>query len=224
MTKLQWFAADIPLEAVTDLSFRNHHTMAIYEMEGGGGLVLTGQNLKADPGDPEVLGSGKVKQIVFKDAEGETSAILKGEYSAAKIGEAADGGGGGSDIFYEVFNGDDTIIGSKHAQSLWGGEGDDEIFAGVGKDIVFGQSGNDRLKGGKGSDDYLFADYLAEHDRDVILDLDIKGPGCRHAQLLWGQCRGYPVGQQEARHPAGTRHRCDGADQGRDEGAVLRLL
>lgn len=174
MARLQWFAEEITLEAIENLSFRKSHTVAFYDMVGGGRIVMTGKNLTADPGDPEVLASGKVEQIVFKDAEGETSAVLKGNYSAAKIGEAASGGGGG--IFYDVlFNGDDTITGSRHSQSLWGGLGDDEIFAGGGRDIVFGQSGDDRVAGGKGSDTFLFSDYLTGADRDVILDLDIKG-------------------------------------------------
>ena len=55
-----------------------------------------------------------------------------------------------------VTSGNDYIYGSKNAEILAGGNGDDTINGFAGNDTLDGGAGNDRLDGGSGDDSYLF--------------------------------------------------------------------
>lgn len=174
MAKVNIFVKDLEMDGDATLAFiSDDRKKAAYDLADGGRIVLTGEKLKADAGNPDELGSGKVEQVVFKNEDGSTGMTVVGKFSAQAIGDAAtDNDAYG--IYYNVlFNGNDTIFGSAQGQSIWGGAGDDEIHAGGGKDILYGQAGDDDLTGGKGSDTFLF--YDEPDDRDVIRDLDIKG-------------------------------------------------
>lgn len=173
MAKIQLFVKQLEMEGDAALSINGDRSKAIYDLAEGGRIILTGEKLKAEPGNPAELGSGKVERVVFKNEDGSTAMTIKGRYDAAEIGDAATSGDAYG-IYYEVlFDGNDTIFGSGHGQSIWGGSGDDEIHAGAGRDTLYGQVGDDKLSGGKGSDTFLF--YEETDDDDVIRDLDIKG-------------------------------------------------
>jgi Ca2+-binding RTX toxin-like protein len=174
MSKIQWYVKDLQMEGAATLTgISENRTKAVYDLADGGSIVIIGEKLKADPGNPGELGSGTVERVVFKNEDGSLGMTVVGKYDAAAIGDAATANGAYG-IYYDVlFEGNDRIFGSGHGQSIWGGLGDDEIHAGGGKDIIFGQAGNDKMWGGKGADSFLF--YDEPGGRDVIRDLDIKG-------------------------------------------------
>jgi Ca2+-binding RTX toxin-like protein len=67
-------------------------------------------------------------------------------------------GGAGDDLLsapdYEADGsaGNDTIVGTDHADDLRGGPGNDTILGRGGKDVIYGNSGNDLIYGGAGTD------------------------------------------------------------------------
>ena len=174
MSKMRWFVKELDMEGDATLaSISADRKKAVYDLADGGRIVLTGEKLKAEAGDPGELGSGTVEKLVFKNEDGSTGMTVSGKYDAAAIGDAATANGANG-IYYDVlFEGDDVIFGSDHGQSIWGGLGDDEIHGAGGKDTIFGQAGSDDMTGGKGSDSFLF--YDEPGGRNVIRDLDIKG-------------------------------------------------
>jgi len=61
--------------------------------------------------------------------------------------------GNGQEGQWGAFNqGNDTIIGSKHSNFIYGGFGSDTIIGGNGNDVIRGGLGNDVIDGGKGND------------------------------------------------------------------------
>lgn len=54
------------------------------------------------------------------------------------------------------FDGDDTLIGSSVAVTLFGGAGNDALSGGSGNDALAGQTGDDLLFGGGGQDTFVF--------------------------------------------------------------------
>jgi hypothetical protein len=69
-------------------------------------------------------------------------------------------------LFSRVARGDegnDTIIGSVHADRLDGGAGSDTLFGGGGNDTLAGGAGNDLIDGGAGIDTALFAGSRSEY-------------------------------------------------------------
>ena len=100
------------------------------------------------------------------------------DYAAAAAGivvtlhgsTASDDGDGGSDLLFNIEN----VIGSGHADVIYGSSLDNVITAGDGDDTVNSRQGNDTVYGGGGDD------YIAGHDGDDTLyggdgDDDLRG-------------------------------------------------
>lgn len=174
MPKIQWFVPDLQIEGDAILSsISNGRTKAIYDLSGGSHIILTGEKLKAEPGSPGELGSGTVEKIVIKDEDGNIQMTAVGKYKASVIGDQVSDSYAYGLYYHVLFEGDDTIRGSREGQSIWGSVGDDTIIAGGGEDAVGGGAGDDDLRGGKGADYFYF--YFNEKGHDIIRDLDIKG-------------------------------------------------
>lgn len=60
-------------------------------------------------------------------------------------------GGNGNDRLYGYI-GDDWVLGGAGTDQIWGGEGNDSLDGGVGDDTLLGENGNDTLNGGLGVD------------------------------------------------------------------------
>ena len=174
MAKAQWDTNYLTTSFdATLLSITSNRTKAVYEIDDGTRVVLSGTKLKAESGNSEELGSGTVTKVVFKDGDGNTTMTVRGKFEADDIGDAL-GRGGSNELYYQLlFEGDDIIDGNGQAQSIWGGAGDDEIRARGGADSIGSGDGDDRMSGGKGSDTFYF--YEDDRGDDVILDFDIKG-------------------------------------------------
>ncbi len=56
-----------------------------------------------------------------------------------------------------ALGGDDTVVGSKFADSINGGSGNDNLSGLGGNDVITGGSGTDRMSGGTGNDVFAFA-------------------------------------------------------------------
>jgi len=67
-----------------------------------------------------------------------------------------------------IFNNDDTVVGSKKSDFLYGGNGQDKLDGKKGNDILIGGDGSDVMKGGKSQDLFVIDDS----SRDVITDYD----------------------------------------------------
>lgn len=84
--------------------------------------------------------------------------------------------------------GNDTIVGKKFADTLFGlggndqlrgslgddfvlgGKGNDHLFGGDGNDTLMGEAGNDILNGGDGADRFIFT---TGGGKDVVADFDV---------------------------------------------------
>lgn len=82
-------------------------------------------------------------------------------------------GGDGDDVLYAEFDGVPAFGEVFHAESLAGGNGDDQIYGFAGRDLLDGGAGNDVLSGGDG------ADILLGGDGGDILDGGRAGIGNR---------------------------------------------
>lgn len=175
MARIRWYTGELEVAGSPSLtSISADRTKAVYDFADAGRIVLLGEKLRAEPGEPDILGSGKVEKIILKADDGSTQLVAEGRFKAGEIGYVMnDSGFLGLDIAI-MFAGDDVIYGSAHGQTIWGGAGDDEIRAGRGRDQIFGGSGSDHLWGGKGADTFNFYDDDSG-DRDVIHDFDITG-------------------------------------------------
>lgn len=132
-------------------------------------IVLKGSGLVID-GD-EVL-AGSVKKVTFYNDDGDVLIrITDGNYKADRL-DAALQADGFTGLMKKLFAGDDHIVGSKLADDLWGGAGDNTISGGRGRDYISGGLGDDRLSGGAGSDVFLFG---KGNGADVVTDFDASG-------------------------------------------------
>lgn len=75
-------------------------------------------------------------------------------------------------ILHGLMDGNDTVGGTKRADSLWGFGGDDTLNGKSGMDWLYGHRGNDTLSGGTGADTFVF---LTGYDHDTITDFDLTG-------------------------------------------------
>ncbi|MDB5532844.1 MAG: hypothetical protein JWO28_1159 [Hyphomicrobiales bacterium] len=181
MAKITWLAQDTgDLGSVLNLAVNGTHEKAIYSLDGGGKMVVYGEDLKMQGGE---LVDGKIDKVVFKNAEGDS--VISATHlklKAEKFGDAA-ADGGGEDAFYSLFGGNDVYYGSDdNDYSLNGRNGDDKIFGRNGSEVLRGGRGDDELTGGKGVDAFAF--YTADGvGHDVIHDLHTTGPAMDQLQI-----------------------------------------
>jgi len=105
------------------LGVNDRHTKAVYEVDGGAEIVLTGRNLKAEDG---ALQCGVVSTVTFENNTGNPIPTVDGKFTAFKLGEVG-GTGDPSAILRALCQGDDRIIGSS----------DDNFLVGLGVTTFF---------------------------------------------------------------------------------------
>lgn len=123
---------------------------------------------------------GTVEKIVFTDAEGELLMTIRGfEIKATTLTEflATEGLQGTLEFLFE---GKDTIIGTKVADQVQGYDGNDVLKTGKGQDYLWGGEGRDRYTGGSGADVFNFR---IGDGKDVITDFDAEG-GYEHQDMI----------------------------------------
>lgn len=88
-----------------------------------------------------------------------------------------------SEIFKNIFSGDDDItlgLGSDIVDAFGGDDvirgrgGNDTILAGAGDDAIFGGTGMDKLTGGAGADIFVFDTKASSKNIDTITDFSVK--------------------------------------------------
>lgn len=110
----------------------------------------------------------------------------------------------GIETIYGSNTGNDTITGSKLADSLYGFGGNDILNGGAGNDVIVGGLGNDRMTGSTGNDIFVFdqvdtatdtvTDFLDNFDKlqfdsaiaDSFDDFTIAGNGTKSVTLTVG--------------------------------------
>lgn len=80
--------------------------------------------------------------------------------------------------------GDDYVLGSRFADTIDGGNGNDRISAGAGDDVIRGGAGADRVGGGSGNDTFVFVagDLVTVDYPDHIVDFAGSGTSDRGEQ------------------------------------------
>ena len=91
----------------------------------------------------DTSGSLQIETLLFDDGSSANFA----NYNDWIFGTTSD------DIFHGNYSKDDTMIGGKGNDILYGKDGDDELFGGDDNDYLSGDAGNDYLYGGAGHDD-----------------------------------------------------------------------
>jgi len=147
-----------------DLSINGAETKAVWSDESTGvSITITGEDLAAKQGHPDLLAQGKIDSVTVNDGDGDL--ILSASKLHLKVSDltTAYKSDGVEGILLFVTQGDDRVIGSNNSE------------------VIFGGSGNDVLTGKEGSDLFIFqAEQISNADKvraqyDVITDFDAKG-------------------------------------------------
>jgi Ca2+-binding RTX toxin-like protein len=88
-----------------------------------------------------------------------TSISARALYQAAQTQDASDDYA----ILGQALSGNDHIVGSAYADTLYGFSGDDIINAGAGNDYIGGGRGNDIINGGLGQDTVLYVGRYSDY-------------------------------------------------------------
>ena len=136
----------------------------------GTSMVFSGSNFERT--DTVVTG-GTIKSVEFFNAEGERiyafenlAADAEAIYKAFTLDQDP------LRILHGLMDGNDTVAGTKKADSIWGFGGNDTLNGKGGMDWLYGHRGNDALTGGTGADTFVF---LTGYDNDTITDFDLTG-------------------------------------------------
>lgn len=155
---------------------RNKFTEVDYtDTKTGAHVLFDGKNLHLDKNG--ILDGGTVSSIEFTTKSGDAViTFTKAHYNAGQLYDAfqEDGIGG---LFEAAFSGNDTVIGSKNSDYLFGVGGTDKLLGGRGNDLFYGV-GDTAVFTGQGDADYFYiakgfgketvTDFDAENDHDVI--------------------------------------------------------
>lgn len=140
------------------------------EDKDGTSMVFEGNNFERT--DTVVTG-GTIKSAEFFNAKGERiyafenlTADAEAVYKAFTLDNDP------MRILHGLMDGNDTVAGTKKADSLWGFGGGDTLNGKGGMDWLYGHRGNDALTGGTGADTFVF---LTGYDNDTITDFDLTG-------------------------------------------------
>jgi Ca2+-binding RTX toxin-like protein len=129
--------------------------------------LLIGMGLKLDPSD-RLLGT--LEGISVKK-DGAIYLAFIGLTAAAADFESLLGGNDDVRLIQALFSRADTIIGGDGDDQLVGFAGNDWIRGGEGNDLLAGGSGRDTLTGGAGNDVFLFSDMAADPSKpDIVTD------------------------------------------------------
>jgi Ca2+-binding RTX toxin-like protein len=138
--------------------------------DNGARMVLHGDDMEKKDGE---VTDGTITSAEFYNADGDKIYSFKNvDMSAADIYMAYSFDHSPNRVMHGLMNGDDTVTGSKHDDSLWGFNGNDILKGGLGDDLLYGHAGNDTLTGGKGADSFTF---LTGTGHDTVTDFDVTG-------------------------------------------------
>ena len=136
----------------------------------GTSMVFSGSNFERT--DTVVTG-GTIKSAEFFNAEGERIYAFENLAADAEaIYKAFTLDNDPLRILHGLMDGNDTVAGTKKADSIWGFGGNDTLNGKGGMDWLYGHRGNDALTGGTGADTFVF---LTGYDNDTITDFDLTG-------------------------------------------------
>lgn len=163
-----------PSQMYADTELSGNNKAVYFDDDGGEQIILKGRNFASLDGD---LLKGTVEKIIFKDAEGHTTAVTSGVDFKAKHIDNLLTDDDSSNLYYflnKMFGGKDVYTGSENGDFAWAGKGNDVIKAMGGNDSVNGEGGNDIMTGGSGSDHFFFM-HEGKGGTDIITDFDAKG-------------------------------------------------
>jgi Ca2+-binding RTX toxin-like protein len=161
-----------------DLTFLKGETAskATYiDEEGGEKIVLKGANLTYNEEFGFITG-GSVDQIVFQNGDSAAMVTITGDFKGKQLSNLISSDGGVQSMLDKILAGNDTYLGSSHADNIFAGKGDDKLFGNDGNDILGGGKGHDIMTGGKGSDFFYF---VKGDGKDVVTDFDAVGGGSK---------------------------------------------
>ena len=140
------------------------------EDKDGTSMVFKGNNFERTD---SVVTGGTIKGAEFFDARGERIYTFENlAADAEQIYKAFTLDKKPLRILEGLMEGNDTVGGTKKADSIWGFGGNDTLSGKGGRDWLDGGRGNDTLTGGTGADTFVF---LTGYDHDTITDFDITG-------------------------------------------------
>lgn len=185
MAKIQYtetLFGGIIYQGSQELTVNNAHTKAVYTDDvSGDKILISGDNLKPEPGSDNLFASGAIETVTLQRSDGEVMLkISQGNFNAEKLSAILDQDGI-SGFVEAMLSGKDKIYGAFNDDPLYGLGGDDRIWGGVGNDTIHGGRGDDELWGGKGIDSFVFE--VTDKGHDVIHDFDIDGPATDELQF-----------------------------------------
>jgi Ca2+-binding RTX toxin-like protein len=140
------------------------------EDKDGTSMVFSGSNFERTD---SVITGGTIKGAEFFNADGDRlytfeslSADAETVYKAFSFDKDP------LRILHGLMSGNDSVFGTKRADSLWGFGGDDILSGKGGNDWLYGHRGDDTLSGGTGADTFVFAQG---YDNDTVTDFDLTG-------------------------------------------------
>lgn len=153
-------------EGSLDLKVKKQGELAVWTDDTTGAQIrATGKNFEVSGDNEDYLGGGKITGVVVTDGDDKTILTISDlNIKATKLMAAFDDGGSTGALYF-LTKGDDTVVGSKTANAILGGAGDDT------------------MTGGKGADYFQFhAEMVWEQplrkgaaEHDVITDFDTTG-------------------------------------------------
>jgi Ca2+-binding RTX toxin-like protein len=140
------------------------------EDKDGTSMVFKGNNFERTD---SVVTGGTIKSAQFFNADGERIYTFEGVTADAEtVYKAFTLDKDPQRIIHGLMEGNDTVAGTKKADSLWGFGGDDTLNGKGGLDWLYGHRGTDTLTGGTGADTFVF---LTGYDSDTVTDFDLTG-------------------------------------------------
>jgi Ca2+-binding RTX toxin-like protein len=159
------FVGFSPIQAVAGTGGVGAPTATMFTTFGGGSTTSTDQvrgtfngvGFTFDASNKPTGGTIRSATISFRDVTfinplQQQVDIKMLSFSEVDVSAAGIFGISGKALTNLLLSKDDTIIGSRFADTLYGGDGNDLIGGGEGDDTVSGDNGNDRLDGGNGAD------------------------------------------------------------------------
>jgi len=145
----------------------NKEFAKVYAGAGNDTLIIIGHSLVYSG---SMLVGGTITEITYTAGSGDLQSQY---YRIADIEWDISQGLSTSPVGSALFDKNDRVVGSREANLLIAGSGDDCVRGGRGEDVLFGQKGDDHLRGGRDSDTFVF-DF--GDGVDIITDFRVSGP------------------------------------------------
>lgn len=156
-------------EATFKLASAKTHTIVFKDADGSQ-MVLHGTDIVYKNGK---IKSGDITSAAFFNSDGEKIYSFQDvDAKAVDIYTVYSFDHRPNRVMHGLMQGDDTVLGSKFKDSLWGFAGDDILKGKGGADYLYGHAGTDTLSGGEGADHFAF---LSGGGTDTVIDFDLTG-------------------------------------------------